>query len=194
MATLEQVKALREKTGAGIVDVKKALEEAGDDEAKAIDILRLKGKAKAEKKSDREAGEGVVASYVHSNGKVGVLVKLLCETDFVARNEEFVELGRDLAMQIAAMNPKYVKPDDVPAEEIEREKVFWQEETAREGKPAEIAEKILIGKEKRYREEHALLTQAFVKDSSKTVEELLTEKIQKIGENIQVGGFVRFEL
>lgn len=194
MATLEQVKELREKTGAGIVDVKKALEEAGGDETKAIEILRLKGKAKAEKKSDREAGEGIVASYVHSNGKVGVLVKLLCETDFVARNEEFVGLGRDLAMQIAAMHPKYVKPEDVPAEEIEREKVFWKEETEREGKPADIAEKIMLGKEKRYREENALLTQAFVKDSSKTVGELLAEKIQKIGENIQVGGFVRFEL
>ena len=192
MATLEQIKSLRERTGAGVVDVKKALDEAGDDEAKAIDILRLRGIAKAAKKSDRDASEGIVVSYVHSNGRVGVLVKLLCETDFVARNEEFQELGHDIAMHIAALNPKYTKPEEVTEEEISREKVFWVEEVA--GKPADIVEKIFLGKEKKFREERALLTQAFVKESEKTIGSLIAEKIQKIGENIQVGGFVRFEL
>jgi len=192
MATLEQIKNLRERTGAGVVDVKKALDEAGDDEAKAIDILRLKGIAKAAKKSDRDAKEGVVVSYIHSNGRVGVLVKLLCETDFVARNEEFQELGRDIAMHVAALNPKYLKPEDVTGEEIARERVFWMEEVS--GKPADIIEKILAGKEKKFRDDQALLTQTFIKDGEKTVEALIAEKIQKIGENIQVGSFVRFEL
>ncbi len=192
MATLEQIKNLRERTGAGVVDVKKALDEAGDDEAKAIDILRLKGIAKAAKKSDRDAKEGVVVSYVHSNGRVGVLVKLLCETDFVARNDEFQELGRDIAMHVAALHPKYLKPEEVTEAEIIKEKVFWMEEVI--GKPSEIVEKILAGKEKKFREEQALLTQIFVKDGEKTVGALITEKIQKIGENIQVGDFIRFEL
>lgn len=192
MATLEQIKSLRERTGAGVVDVKKALDEAGDDEAKAIDILRLRGIAKAAKKSDRDASEGIIVSYVHSNGRVGVLVKLLCETDFVARNAEFQELGRDIAMHIAALHPKYTKPEEVTAEEIVKEKVFWMEEVA--GKPADIVEKILLGKEKKFREENALFTQTFVKDGEKTIGSLIAEKIQKIGENIQVGSFIRFEL
>ena len=192
MATLEQIKNLRERTGAGVVDVKKALDEALDDEAKAIDILRLKGIAKAAKKSDRDAKEGVVVSYVHSNGRVGVLVKLLCETDFVARNEEFQELGRDIAMHVAALNPLYLKAEEVTPEEIAKERVFWMEEVA--GQPADIVEKILAGKEKKFREERSLLTQIFVKDGEKTIEALIAEKIQKIGENIQIGGFVRFEL
>lgn len=192
MATLKQIKNLRERTGAGVVDVKKALDEAGDDEAKAIDILRLKGVAKAAKKSDRDAKEGIVASYVHSNGRVGVLVKLLCETDFVARNEEFQELGRDIAMHVAALNPLYLKAEEVTPEEIAKERVFWMEEVA--GKPADIVEKILVGKEKKFREERSLLTQIFVKDGEKTIEALIAEKIQKIGENIQIGGFIRFEL
>ncbi len=189
---MEQIKILRERTGAGVVDVKKALDEAGDDESKAIDILRLKGIAKAAKKSDRDAKEGVIVSYVHSNGRVGVLLKLLCETDFVARNDEFQELGRDIAMHIAALAPKYVRPEEVTDEEISRERVFWMEEVA--GKPANIVEKILTGKEKKFREEKALLTQPFVKDGEKTIGGLIAEKIQKIGENIQVGDFTRFEL
>lgn len=192
MATLEQIKSLRERTGAGVVDVKKALDEAGDDESKAIDILRLRGIAKAAKKSDRDASEGIIISYVHSNGRVGVLLKLLCETDFVARNEEFRSLGHDIAMHIAALHPAYTKPEEVTDEEVAREKVFWMEEVA--GKPADLTQKIFLGKEKKFREEKALLTQAFVKDGEKTVGALITEKIQKIGENIQVGSFVRFEL
>ncbi len=159
MSSLEQIKNLREKTGAGIVDVKKALEEAGGDEAKAIEIIRKNGQAKAEKKSEREAKEGLVVSYVHPNGKLGAMVKLFCETDFVARTDDFKELGKDIAMHIAAMNPQCLKPEDSEAGE-----------------------------------EAALLTQKFVKNPDQTVNDLIAEKIGKIGENIQVGEFCRFEL
>ncbi len=191
---MEQVKALREKTGAGIVDVKKALDEAGFDEAKAIEILRKRGQDKAMKKSDRETHEGLVVSYVHSNGRIGTLVKLYCETDFVSRNEEFQELGRDIAMHIAASAPLVVKPEEVSAEVVAKEKAIWQEQLATEGKPVELVEKILVGKEEKFRNDVALLGQAFVKDPSKTVGALLAEKIHKLGENIQVGSFIRYEL
>ncbi len=191
---MEQVKALREKTGAGIVDVKKALDEAGFDEAKAIEILRKRGQDKAMKKSDRETHEGLVVSYVHSNGRIGTLVKLYCETDFVSRNEEFQELGRDIAMHIAASAPLVVKPEEVSDEVVAKEKALWQEQLATEGKPAELVEKILVGKEEKFRNDVALLGQTFVKDPSKTVGALLTEKIHKLGENIQVGSFIRYEL
>lgn len=191
---MEQIKALREKTGAGIVDVKKAFDEAGGDEAKAILILRKRGQDKALKKSDREALEGIVVAYIHSNNSIGSLVKLSCETDFVARNEEFRELGRDIAMHIVALAPQYVRPEDVPSELIEKEKVIWRAQLATEGKPAEMIDKIMSGKEDKFRRDSALLTQSFVKDPSKTVGELITEKIHKIGENIQVGNFVRYEM
>lgn len=194
MSQMEQVKALREKTGAGIVDVKKALDEAGFDEAKAIEILRKRGQDKAMKKGERETHEGVVVSYVHSNNHIGVLVKLYCETDFVARNDEFQELGRDIAMHIAASMPQYIKPEEVSSELVEKEKAIWREQLAAEGKPAEMLEKIMAGKEGKFRNDNALLTQPFVKDPSKTIGELLAEKIHKMGENIQVGAFVRYEM
>ncbi len=194
MSQMEQIKALREKTGAGIVDVKKALDEAGFDDTLAIEILRKRGQDKAMKKSDRETHEGMVISYVHSNGRIGVLVKLYCETDFVARNEEFLEFGRDIAMHIAASAPQFVKPEEVPAEAVSKEQEIWQAQLAEEGKPADLMEKIMAGKETKFRNDIALLTQSFVKDPTKTVGELLTEKIHKIGENIQVGGFVRYEM
>ena len=194
MSTMEQVKALREKTGGGIVEVKKALDEANGDEAKAIEILKKRGEAKALKKTDRTAGEGIVVSYIHSNQRVGTLLTLLSETDFVARNSEFQELAHDLAMHVTAMAPRYVRPEDVPAELVMSERKIWEEQVAAEGKPAEIAEKILLGKEKKFREELALLTQPFVKDPSKTVQALITENIHRIGENIQVGSFTRFEI
>lgn len=194
MSQMEQIKALRERTGAGIVDVKKALDEANFDDAKAVEILRKRGQDKAMKKSDRETHEGIVVSYVHSNGRIGALLKLYCETDFVARNEEFKELGHDIAMHVTAADPQCVKPEDVPAELVEKERVLWREQLAKEGKPAELVDKILAGKEEKFRNDMALLTQVFVKDGEKTVGELLTEKIHKIGENIQVGGFVRFEM
>ncbi|MFA9262636.1 MAG: translation elongation factor Ts [Undibacterium sp.] len=191
---MEQVKALREKTGGGIVEVKKALDEANGDEAKAIEILKKRGEAKALKKTDRAAGEGIVVSYIHSNQRVGTLLTLLSETDFVARNSEFQELAKDLAMHITAMAPQYIRPEDVPAELVAKERLIWEEQVAAEGKPAEIAEKILAGKEKKFREELSLLAQPFVKDSTKTVQALITESIHRIGENIQVGSFTRFEV
>lgn len=194
MSTMEQVKALREKTGGGIVEVKKALDEANGDETKAIEILKKRGEAKALKKTDRAAGEGIVVSYIHSNQRVGALLTLLSETDFVARNSEFQELAHDLAMHVTAMAPHYIRPEDVPAELVADERAIWEEQVAAEGKPAEIADKILLGKEKKFRDELALLTQPFVKDPTKTVQALITEKIHRIGENIQVGSFTRFEI
>ncbi|MDP2838046.1 MAG: translation elongation factor Ts [Candidatus Moranbacteria bacterium] len=194
MGQMEQVKALREKTGAGIVDVKKALDEANFDEAKAIEILRKRGQDKAMKKSDRATHEGTVVSYVHSNGRIGVLVKLYCETDFVARNEEFQAFGRDIALHIAASAPQYVKPEDVSLEVVAKEQEIWRAQLAQEGKPARLIEKILLGKEEKFCQDMALLTQPFVKDPTKTVGELLVEKIHKMGENIQIGSFVRYEL
>lgn len=192
--SLDTVKRLREMTGAGVVDVKKALDEAAGDESRAIDLLKKRGQAKALKKSDREAKEGVIASYVHSNARIGVMVKLLCETDFVARNESFLALGKDIAMHIAAMNPRVLAPEDLPASELEKERVIWKEQLASENKPETVKQTILLGKEKKYREERALLTQPFVKDPSKNVGDIVTETIAKIGENIQVGEFVRFDL
>ncbi|MDP1619909.1 MAG: translation elongation factor Ts [Candidatus Moranbacteria bacterium] len=194
MATLEQIKSLRERTGAGIVEVKKALEEAQGDDQKAIEILRKRGQEKAMKKSDRIAGEGVIVSYVHSNGRVGSIVKLLCETDFVGRNEEFKSLAQDIAMHITAANPKYLKPEDVPAEVVAKEKEIWAAQLASENKPEDIMDTILAGKEKKFREENSLLTQPFIKNPDQTIGGLLTEKISKMGENIQVGEFSRIEL
>jgi len=192
--SLEQIKKIREQTGAGMVDVKKALDEAKGDEAKAIEILRKNGQAKALKKNDREAKEGIIGSYMHSNNKICAMVKLYCETDFVARNEEFKELAKDIAMHISAMNPKFLNPADVPVEALEKEKEIWIEQLKNEGKPQEIMDKILEGKEKKFKEEISLLTQSFVKNPDLTVQELITEKIGKIGENIQLGEFSRFEL
>lgn len=191
---LDLIKKIRERTGAGMVAIKNALEEAGRDEEKAIEILRKLGQSKAAKKADREAHEGVVVAYVHSNNRVGALVKLHCETDFVARNEEFKELAKDIAMHVTAMSPKFVKPEDVPAELVEKEKEIWSEQLANEKKPAEMIEKIMLGKEKKFREESALLTQPFVKNPEMTIGDLITEKIGKIGENIQVGEISRIEL
>jgi elongation factor Ts len=194
MSILEKIRGLREKTGAGVVDIKKALNEADGNEEKAIEILRKSGKEKAAKKSSREAREGIVVAYVHSNRKVAAMVELLCETDFVGRNKDFQELGQDIAMHITAMNPKYLKPQDVPEEIITKEKEIWTEQLKNEGKSENILGKILEGKEKKFREENALLTQPFVKNPDITVENLIHESINKIGENIQVGKFCRFEL
>ena len=192
--SLEKIKNLRERTGAGIVDIKKALQEAQGSEDKAIEILRKKGQEKAAKKSERSAKEGVIASYVHSNNKVGAMVKLYCETDFVARNKEFKELAMDLAMHITASNPQYLKPEDVPEKIIEKEREIWTAQLEQEGKPKNIIPKALEGKEKKFRQESALLTQSFVKNPDITIEELINEKIGKIGENIQIGDFFRYDL
>lgn len=191
---MKKVKELRDKTGAGIVDVKNALDEAQGDEEKALDLLKKRGHAKAIKKSDRDAKEGVIGQYVHSNGKLGVLVKVLCETDFVAKNEEFIELSRDIAMHIAAMNPCCIRPEDVSEAVIEKERLIWKEQDSCKGKEEKMIEKILFGKEKKFREEQALLTQVFVKNPEIKVEDLLHEKIAKMGENIQIGDFIRYEM
>lgn len=191
---MELIKALRERTGAGIVEVKKALEESGGDEDGAIRILRERGAAKAVKKTDREAKEGVIATYLHSNGRVAAMVKLYCETDFVARNEDFQSLGRDIAMHVAAMNPSVLRPEDVSEATVTGERELWTEELRKAGKPEEMIVKILEGKERKLREENALLTQPFVKDPERLVKDLLSENVQKIGENIQIGGFVRYEI
>lgn len=191
---LELIKKIREQTGAGVIDVKKALDEAGGDEKKALEVLRKKGLEKADKKGGREAGEGIISTYVHTNGKVAALVKVLCETDFVARNDEFQEFAKDVAMQVVAMNPVAVSPEKVDDKLVEEQKDFWKEEIEKEGKPAEVAEKIMQGKEQKFRGENALLSQKFVKDQDRTVEEVLKEKISTIGENIVIEDFIRMEL
>ncbi|QQS61488.1 MAG: elongation factor Ts [Candidatus Moraniibacteriota bacterium] len=192
--TMEQIKSLRGRTGAGVVDVKKALDEANGDDAKALEILKKRGHDKAIKKADRDASEGIIGQYVHSNGKIGVLVKLLCETDFVARNEEFVSLSRDIAMHIAAMDPECLRSEDVSNEKVLKEREIWTEQLKNEGKKEEIIQNILLGKEKKFRNERALLSQFFIKNPEMTVEQIITEKISRMGENIQVGDFIRYEL
>lgn len=192
--SLEQIKKIREQTGAGMVDVKKALDESKGDESLAIEILRKNGQAKALKKSEREAKEGIIGSYVHSNNKICAMVKLYCETDFVARNEEFQHLAKDLAMHISAMNPAFLNPQDVPLEMIKKEREIWAEQMKGEKKPKEIMDKIMEGKENKFREEISLLTQSFVKDPDLKIKDLITQKIGKVGENIQIGDFSRFEL
>ncbi len=188
------VMQLREMTGAGIVDAKKALDETGGDLAKAADLLREKGIVKAAGKSDRATAEGLVHAYIHSNGKVGAMVELLCETDFVARTEQFKELAHDLAMHVAAANPLWLAPEDVPAEVVAKEKEMYAAEVAGSGKPAEIVEKIVLGKLEKYYAETCLLKQTFVKDEDLTVEERVKGAIAKLGENIRIGRFSRMTL
>ncbi len=192
--TAQMIKELREKTGAGIVDCKKALQEANGDMEKAVEILRKKGAAKAAKKADRVTAEGLVVSYIHAGGKVGVLLELNCETDFVARTEDFKNLGHEIAMQIAAMSPEYVSKEDVPAEVIEKEKEILREQALAEGKPEHIVEKIVEGRLNKFFSEKCLLEQPWIKDDSKTVGDLVKEYITKLGENIKVKRFCRFEV
>lgn len=192
--TAAQVKDLREKTGAGMMDCKKALTEANGNMEKAVEILRERGLAAAAKKAGRIAAEGVVESYIHMGGKIGVLVEINCETDFVAKTDEFKEFTRDIAMQIAAYNPLYVSREEIPAEDIEKEKVIYKQQALNEGKPEHIAEKMVDGRIKSYFKEVCLLEQAFIKDGDKTVEELVNEKISKIGEKISIRRFVRYQL
>jgi len=194
VSQLELIKKLRESTGAGMMDVKKALEDAGWDEEKAVQLLRERGALKAAKKADREAREGVIGHYIHHNQRVGVLVELNCETDFVARNELFQSLAKDLAMHIAMAAPRYVSLEEVPQEELEKERQIYVQAALNEGKPPQIAEKIAEGRLKKYLEEVVLLEQPFVKDDKVRVKELIQEAIAKIGENIVVRRFCRFEL
>ena len=191
----QDVKALRERTGAGMMDCKKALEEAEGDFDKAIEILRVKGQAQAAKRAERAASEGVVASYIHANGKIGVLVEVDCETDFVARNEEFLAFARDVALHIAAANPQWVSEDDVPEEAREQELRILQEQAAESGKPEEVQRKIAEGRLRKWLEEVVLLNQVHVnadKYGGKTIEELRAEVAAKTGENVVIRRFVRF--
>jgi elongation factor Ts len=188
------VKELREKTGAGMLDCKKALEEAGGDLNKAAEILREKGLAAAAKKAGRIATEGLVESYIHAGGRIGVLVEVNCETDFVAKTDQFREFVKDIAMQIAAANPQYVRREEVPQEALEKEREILKAQALNEGKPAHIVEKMVEGRMSKYFEEVCLMEQSFIKDPDKTITTLLNEKIATIGENISIRRFVRFEL
>lgn len=188
-----QVKELREKTGAGIMDAKKALTECGGSIDKAVEYLRQKGMASADKKMSRIAAEGIVSSYVHS-GRIGVLVEVNCETDFVAKNEEFQQLVRDICLHIASSSPEFVSRDEIPASVIEEEKRIESGKADLAGKPAEIVEKIVTGRVDKLMAQKVLLEQPFVKDPSVTIEDLIKEKIAKIGEKISVRRFTRYVL
>ena len=191
--TAAMVKELREKSGAGMMDCKKALTETNGDMDKAVDFLREKGLASVAKKSSRIASEGIVEAYVHG-GRIGVLVEVNSETDFVAKNEEFQNFVKDIAMQIAAVAPKYVSREEVPAEEVEHEKNVLTEQARGENKPEHIIEKMVQGRLEKFYEEICLLDQAFIKDSDKKIRDILNELIAKIGENIKIRRFVRYEV
>ncbi|MGF9695593.1 MULTISPECIES: translation elongation factor Ts [Paenibacillus] len=188
------VKELREKTGAGMLDCKKALEEANGDITKAAELLREKGLSAAANKAGRAATEGTVESYIHAGGRIGVLVEVNCETDFVGKTDQFKEFVKDIAMQIAAASPKYVTREEVPADELEKEKEILKAQALNEGKPEKIVEKMVEGRISKYYEEYCLMEQTFVKDPDKTISQLLNEKISQIGENISIRRFVRYEL
>jgi len=188
------VKELRERTGAGMMDCKKALVAMDGDIEKAIDELRTKGLAKAAKKAGRIASEGLVYAYIHGGGRIGVLVEVNCETDFVAKTDEYKEFVKDIAMQIAASSPDYVKREEVPEDVLNREREVLKAQAREEGKPENIVEKMLVGRIEKFYKEHCLLEQVFVKDPDKTVLDLVNEKIAKIGENISIRRFVRYEV
>ena len=188
------IKILRERTGAGILDCKKALAETGGDMEKAIDWLRAKGIAKAAKKAGRAATEGLVEAYIHAGGRVGVLVEVNCETDFVAMNDGFKALVKDIAMHIAAAAPQWVRREEVPEEALAHEREVQKARAIEEGKPAAMAEKIVEGRMSKFYSDVCLLEQTFVKDDKKTVQEILADAVATIGENIQVRRFARFEL
>lgn len=193
MITAEMVKQLRERTGAGMMDCKKALTETNGDADKAIEFLREKGLAAAAKKSGRVAAEGLVESYIHGEGRIGVLVEVNIETDFAARNEEFKVFVKDIAMQIAASKPEYVRREEVPASKIESEKEILRVQAKNEGKPEKIIEKMVEGRIEKFYTENCLMDQAFIKDPDITITQLVNEKISRIGENIYIRRFARFE-
>ena len=194
MFTAQDVVKLRASTGAGMMDCKKALTESNGDFDKAVNWLREKGIAAAAKKADRIAAEGAVGSYIHMGGKIGVLVEINCETDFVARSEQFAVLLKDISMQIAAANPKYVTIEEVPAEEVEKEKEVLTAQSLNEGKPANVVEKMVEGRIHKFYKEICLLEQDFVKDPSKSVKQVINEAVLAIGEKISVRRFVRYEM
>ena len=188
------VKELREKTGAGMMDCKKALDETGGDLQRAIDYLRQKGLAAAAKKADRVAADGAVGAYVHPGGKIGVLVEINCETDFVARTAEFQTLLKDIAMQVAAANPHYVRREEVSANDLEKEKTIYRQQALETGKPEKVIDKIVEGKLERFYSEVCLLEQAFIKDPDKKVTDVVNDAIARLGEKIQIRRFARYYL
>ncbi|MBI5187067.1 MAG: translation elongation factor Ts [Nitrospinae bacterium] len=192
--TATMVKDLREKTGCGMMDCKKALNESNGDLEKAVDFLRKKGLADAQKKQARTANEGIIGTYIHAGGKIGVLVEVNCETDFVAKTDEFNDLAKDIAMHVAAQSPLYVKRDEVPDEALQREKEIFADQARQSGKPEKIIEKIVDGKIDKFYGDICLLEQAFVKDPSITINELISRKIASLGENISVRRFARFQV
>lgn len=188
------VKELREKTGAGMMDCKKALAESGGDVPKAIDYLRQKGLAAAAKKADRVAADGAVGAYVHPGGKIGVLVEINCETDFVARTAEFQSLLKDIAMQVAAANPRVVRREEVSVEELEKEKSIYRQQALDTGKPEKVIDKIIEGKIERFYSEVCLMEQSFIKDPDKSISNVVNDAIARLGENIQIRRFARYHL
>ena len=192
--SLEKVRTLRERTGAGVLDCKQALEKAEGDLEKAIVLLRQQGVAAAAKRAGKPTAEGIVSSYIHAGGRIGVLVELNCETDFVARTEEFQRLAREIAMHVAAEDPQYLSREQVPAEVLEREKEIYRVQACREGKPEKVIERIVEGKLTAFYRQACLLDQVYVRDDSKTVGELLKEAMGQLGENLVVRRFVRFQL
>jgi elongation factor Ts len=192
--TAAMVKEIRERSGAGMLDCKKALDETNGDIDKALDLLREKGLAAAANKAGRIATEGAVGSYIHAGGRIGVLVEVNCETDFVAKTDEFKEFVKDIAMQISASNPRYVRREEVPQGDLDKEREILKQQALNEGKPEKIVEKMVEGRLAKYYEEFCLMEQAFIKDPDKTISALLNEKISKIGEKISIRRFQRFEL
>lgn len=192
--TMDMIKEFREATGAGVMDAKTILMEANGDMAKAMELMRKKGEKVALKKKDRQASEGVIGHYIHSNGKVAALVELACETDFVARNDAFKNLAHELAMQVAAINPTYVSAEEVPEDVKAKEKEIYKEQLKNEGKPEAMLEKIAEGKLQKFYEEMCLLNQPFFKDEKKTVQDLITEAVTQLGENIRINRFVRLSM
>jgi elongation factor Ts len=191
------VKALRERTGAAMMDCKAALTEAGGDADKALEILRVKGQASAAKRSGRSTGEGIVSSYIHANDRIGVLVEVQCETDFVARTDDFAAFARELALHIAAAAPRYVSAEQIPSAEVEAERTVFEQKAAEEGKPENVRERIVEGQLTKWRKEIALLDQVHVnadKHEGKTIEELRSEAATKTGENVRIARFARFEV
>jgi elongation factor Ts len=193
-ASLALVKELRERTGAGVVDCQKALTECGGDVEKAITFLREKGLAAAAKRAGRSAAQGVVGSYIHGGGKIGVLVEVNCETDFVARTEEFQKLVKDVSMQIAAANPRYVRRDEVSEAERAREREIYRVQTEQSGKPAAVIDRIVDGKMEKFFSDICLMEQPFIREPGKTMEQILKEVVAKTGENVVIRRFVRFQI
>jgi elongation factor Ts len=191
---MEKVKELKEATGAGFAECRKALAEANGDIEKAIEILKKRGLTKAEKKLSRQAKEGIVEAYIHIGGRIGVLVEINCETDFVARNEEFKKFAHEIAMQIAAMSPRWIKREDIPEEIVKKEFEIYFEQSKAEGKPEHIAEKIAKGKLEKFFEENCLYEQIWIRDGKSKIEDLIKSMVAKFGENIVVRRFARFEI